>query len=116
MTTGHHQPSSVQRVRWAPVSRTLPGVQLDGHALEQALTQDCTRLPGVNGAGAHLSGRPANPRVEVTLALDPHISPRAVIDGLTAGPLHRARASTGRQDLPTRVVLRVASHRPHRAD
>lgn len=94
----------------------VAGVRLDGHALAQALTEDCARLPGVKSAGAHLTGPAGNPRADVTLTLEPHISPRGVSGALVDGPLRRARRSTDRQDLSTRVVLRVASHRPHRAD
>lgn len=94
----------------------VAGVQLHGHALAQALAEDCTRLPGVKSAGASLTGPAGNPRAHITLTLDPHTSPHAVTAALAAGPLHRARRSTGRQDLTTRAVLRVASHRPHRTD
>ncbi len=94
----------------------VAGVRLDGQALARALTEDCARLPGVTGAGAHLTGPAGSPRADVALTLDPHSSPRAVSDALADGPLRRARRSTGRQDLSARVVLRVASHRPRRAD
>ncbi|WP_405009768.1 alkaline shock response membrane anchor protein AmaP [Kitasatospora sp. NBC_01539] len=94
----------------------VAGVRLHGHALAQALAEDCARLPGVKSAGARLAGPAGNPRAHITLTLDPHTSPHAVTAALADGPLHRARRSTGRQDLTTRAVLRVASHRPHRAD
>lgn len=97
-------------------SPPVAGVRLDDHALAQALTEDCSHLPGVKDAGAHLTGSAGNPRAHITLTLDPHTSPRTVSDALRDGPLRRARRTTGRHDISTRAVLRVASHRPHRAD
>lgn len=56
-------------------SPPVAGVRLNDHALAQALAEDCSRLPGVKDADAHLTGSAGSPRAHITLTLDPHTSP-----------------------------------------
>ncbi|MFK0019666.1 alkaline shock response membrane anchor protein AmaP [Streptomyces sp. NPDC090798] len=103
-----------------PVGGTPPqeGVELRDRALSDAIAAEGGALPGVEHAAVHITGRPAHPRTDITLALTPHSAPGAVLDTLCEGPLRTARRSTGFPNSPqmhTEVRLRVAHHKPHRA-
>ncbi|WP_431683309.1 alkaline shock response membrane anchor protein AmaP [Kitasatospora sp. KL5] len=91
------------------------GVELHDAALNDALAADAARLPGVHKAQAHLTGHAHHPHATLDLTLDPDARPRDILPALES-TLHRARRSTGWEQLPTRATLRVASHRPHRAE
>ncbi|WP_329491745.1 alkaline shock response membrane anchor protein AmaP [Kitasatospora sp. NBC_01246] len=91
------------------------GVELHDGALADAMAADAARLPGVHRAHVNLTGHPDHPHATFDLTLDPDAHPRDVLHALE-GTLHRARRSTGWGQLPARATLRVASHRPHRAE
>lgn len=91
------------------------GVELYDAALNDALAADTARLPGVHQAQANLTGHAHRPHATLDVTLDPDARPRDVVHALEI-TLHRARRSTGWEQLPARATLRVASHRPHRAE
>ncbi|MEW1914131.1 alkaline shock response membrane anchor protein AmaP [Kitasatospora sp. NPDC085895] len=91
------------------------GVELHDSALADVLAADTARLPGVHKAHARLTGHTHRPQATLDLTLDPDANPRDVLHALES-TLHRARQSTGWEQLPARATLRVASHRPHRAE
>ncbi|GHH59547.1 hypothetical protein GCM10018781_02930 [Kitasatospora indigofera] len=91
------------------------GVELHDSALADALAADTARLPGVHTAHANLTGQADHPHATVDLTLEADARPRDVLHALES-TLHRARQSTGWEHLPTRAMLRVSPHRPHRAE
>lgn len=101
-----------------PVGSTPPqeGVELRDRALSDAIASEAGALPGVARAVVRITGRPAHPRTQVRLTLTPRAAPGAVLDTLCEGPLRTAHRSTGRPDMSTEVRLRVARHKPHRAE
>jgi hypothetical protein len=100
-----------------PVGGTPPqeGVELRDRALGDAIAAEAGALPEVEQADVRITGRSAHPRTRVKLTLTPQGSPGAVLDALCEGPLRTARRSTGSPSMPTEVRLRVARHKPHRA-
>ncbi|MEV5431962.1 alkaline shock response membrane anchor protein AmaP [Streptomyces sp. NPDC052701] len=100
-----------------PVGGTPPqeGVELRDRALGDAIAADAGALPEVEQAAVRITGRSARPRTRVRLTLTPQGAPGAVLRSLCEGPLRTARRSTGSPPMPTEVRLRVARHKPHRA-
>jgi hypothetical protein len=107
-----HHPGGIQ-VGGAPPQE---GVELRDRALSDAIAAEASRLPGVQRADARITGRSARPRTHLALTLTPHGSPGPVLHALCEGPLRNARQTTGSTRLPTDVRLRVAGHRPRRAE
>jgi hypothetical protein len=101
-----------------PVGGTPPleGVELRDRALGDAITAEARHLPDVQKADARITGGTRRPRTRVDLTLSPHGAPGRVLQELCEGPLRNARRSTGADDLPAEVRLRVAHHKPHRAE
>lgn len=101
-----------------PVGGTPPleGVELRDRALSDAIAAEAGALPGVEQTAVRITGRPPRPHTRVRLTLTPQTPPGAVLDALCAGPLRTARRSTGSPLAPTEVRLRVAHHKPHRAE
>ncbi|MES4890857.1 alkaline shock response membrane anchor protein AmaP [Streptomyces sp. NPDC096012] len=101
-----------------PVGGTPPqeGVELRDRALSDAIATEAGALPGVERAAVRLTGRPARFRTHVMLTLAPQAAPGDTLGALCEGPLHTANRSTGLPDLPTEARLRVARHKPHRAE
>ncbi|MFE0454588.1 alkaline shock response membrane anchor protein AmaP [Streptomyces sp. NPDC058914] len=101
-----------------PVGGTPPqeGVELRDRALSDAIGAEAGALPQVEHAAVRITGRPAHPRTRVRLTLTPEAAPGAALGALCEGPLSTARRSTGLPDMPTEVRLRVARHKPHRAE
>ncbi|GAA2744336.1 alkaline shock response membrane anchor protein AmaP [Kitasatospora cinereorecta] len=93
----------------------VDGVGLYDGALSDALAADTARLPGVNEARTRLIGHARQPHATFDVTLDPDARPRDVHHALES-TVQRARQSTGWEHLPARATLRVASHRPHRAE
>ncbi|MGW7450927.1 alkaline shock response membrane anchor protein AmaP [Streptomyces sp. NPDC054787] len=91
------------------------GVELRESALSDALAADVRRQPGVRHARVRMTGRADRPEAHVDLTLTPDSEPGPVLQALYAGPVERARRSTGRAGLRARARLRVAPHKPHRA-
>jgi hypothetical protein len=92
------------------------GVEVRDRALGDAIAAETGGLPGVQRADARITGRSAHPRARVDLTLTPQGSPDSVLDALCDGPLRHAHDSTGSTGLPTEARLRVAGHKPHRAE
>ncbi|WP_031029811.1 hypothetical protein [Streptomyces sp. NRRL WC-3725] len=101
-----------------PVGGTPPqeGVELRDRALGDAIATEAGAIQGVDDATVRITGRPAHPRTRVGLTLTPEGAPGATLGALCEGPLRTARRSTGLPDMPTEVRLRVARHKPHRAE
>ncbi|MEU6012351.1 alkaline shock response membrane anchor protein AmaP [Streptomyces sp. NPDC047453] len=91
------------------------GVELRDRALSDAIATDAGDLPGVQQADVSITGKPAHARTRIALTLAPQQSPGAVLRALCEGPLHTAHQSTGSPHMPTEVRLRIAHHKPHRA-
>ncbi|MBT2420777.1 alkaline shock response membrane anchor protein AmaP [Streptomyces sp. ISL-22] len=100
-----------------PVGGTPPqeGVELRDRALSDAIATEARALPDVQQADVRITGRPAHPRTHITLTLAPQGTPDAVLNALCEGPLGTAHQSTGSPRMPTEARLRVARHKPHRA-
>ncbi|MEV7815346.1 alkaline shock response membrane anchor protein AmaP [Streptomyces flaveolus] len=100
-----------------PVGGTPPaqGVELRDRALGDAIATETSTLPGVQRARARVTGTARHPGARIDLTLGPHSSPRHTLSALCEGPLDHARRSTATDQLPTRVRLRVARLKPHRA-
>lgn len=94
----------------------LEGVELRDRALSDAITAEARRLPEVRKADARVVGGSRHPRNSVDLTLSPHGAPVRVLRELCEGPLRNASRSTGTDQFPTEVRLRVARHKPHRAE
>ncbi|PWI04782.1 alkaline shock response membrane anchor protein AmaP [Streptomyces sp. NWU339] len=92
------------------------GVELRDRALSDAIAAEAGALPGVEHAAVRITGQPAHPRTRVRLTLTPRTAPGAALDALSEGPLRTAHRSTGFPDMPTKVRLQVARHKPHRAE
>jgi hypothetical protein len=101
-----------------PVGGSPPqkGIELRGSALSDAIATEAGALPGVQQANVHITGRPAHPRTRIALTLTPQGRPVAVLHDLCKGPLRTAHRSTGSPPMPTEARLRVARHKPHRAE
>ncbi|MEU3337139.1 alkaline shock response membrane anchor protein AmaP [Streptomyces sp. NPDC002144] len=101
-----------------PVGGTPPqeGVELRGRALSDAIAAEAGALPEVARAAVHITGRPTRPHTHVDLALTPRGAPGAALRTLYEGPLRTARRSTGSPFPLTEVRLRIARHKPHRAE
>ncbi|MFG2121360.1 alkaline shock response membrane anchor protein AmaP [Streptomyces sp. NPDC048710] len=101
-----------------PVGGTPPqeGIELRDRALSDAIAAEAGALPGVEHTAVLITGRPAHHLTRVALTLTPQASPGAVLDALCEGPLRTARRSTGTPAMPSEVRLRVAGHKPHRAE
>ncbi|MFG2196679.1 alkaline shock response membrane anchor protein AmaP [Streptomyces sp. NPDC048639] len=96
--------------------RPQQGVQLRDDALSDTLAAEAGHLPGVQDAAARMTGRPAHPEARVRLTLDPDGAPGPALTQLWHGPVARARRSTGWEQLPTSVQVRVARQKPHRVE
>ncbi|MET7297043.1 alkaline shock response membrane anchor protein AmaP [Streptomyces griseoloalbus] len=92
------------------------GVEVRDRALGDAIAAEAGALPGCEHAAVRITGRPAHPRTHVGLTLTPRAGPGAALGALREGPLRTAQRSTGLPDMPTEVRLRVARHKPHRAE
>jgi hypothetical protein len=90
------------------------GAVLRGRALENALTEEASRIGGVARAHAHLKGRRSAPEAHVRLALEPDVDPGTALHDLTTGALTHARTSAGLASLPAEVRLRGVKHRAGR--
>ncbi|MFH9067019.1 alkaline shock response membrane anchor protein AmaP [Streptomyces coeruleorubidus] len=90
------------------------GALLRGRALENALTQEASRVDGVDRAHARLTGRRSAPEAHVRLALEPHVDPGTALHDLTTGALTHAGTSAGLASLPAEVRLRGVKHRAGR--
>ncbi|MEV6740811.1 alkaline shock response membrane anchor protein AmaP [Streptomyces sp. NPDC051104] len=106
------------RPRAIPVGGTPPaeGVELRNRALSDVITAEMHSLPGVKKAQARMTGRPQHPHNRIDLTLTPHGAPSRVLHEFCDGPLPNARRSIGTDQFPTEVRLRVARHKPHRAE
>ncbi|MEU4095479.1 alkaline shock response membrane anchor protein AmaP [Streptomyces sp. NPDC026673] len=82
------------------------GVELRDPALSDAVADEARALPGIDRASAHMTGRPAHPRLDVALTLTDHGAPAPVLQALCRGPVAHARESTGLTDLSARVHRR----------
>lgn len=107
-----HRPGTVPLGR----ASSVEGVELRAHALSDALEADAARLPGVDKAQVHLTGRQTHPEALISLTLIPGSAPVQTLGQLYSGPVERARDSAALAQLPTRTRLRVANSRPHRVD
>ncbi|MFC9818025.1 alkaline shock response membrane anchor protein AmaP [Streptomyces virginiae] len=92
----------------------LDGVELTEGALSNAIATDTGHLPGVRQARARMDGPSRHAEAHIDVTLTPDAEPGPVLQALRDGPLQRARQSMGRP-LPARARLRVAKHKPHRA-
>lgn len=92
------------------------GVELRGRALSDAVADEARALPGVGRANAHMTGRPAHPRLDVALTLTDHGAPDPVLQALCRGPVAHARECTGLADLPARARIGVSRHKARRAE
>ncbi|MGR6968737.1 alkaline shock response membrane anchor protein AmaP [Streptomyces cynarae] len=92
------------------------GVELRDRALSDVIAAEIRSLPGVKTAQARMTGRPQHPHNRVDLTLTPHGAPSRVLQELCDGPLPHALRSIGADQFPTEVRLRVARHKPHRAE
>jgi hypothetical protein len=101
-----------------PVGGSPPpqGVELRARALSDAIATEAGALPGVQQANVRITGRLAHPRAHITLTLTPQGTPDAALKTLCEGPLRTARQSTGSPPMPTEARLRVAHHKPRRAE
>ncbi|MFF7974360.1 alkaline shock response membrane anchor protein AmaP [Streptomyces sp. NPDC007905] len=101
-----------------PVGGTPPteGVDLRDRALSDAITAEIRNLPDVQKAQARMIGRPQHPHNRVDLTLTPHGAPGHALQQVCDGPLRNALSSTGAGRIPTEVRLRVARHKPQRAE
>ncbi|GAP50513.1 alkaline shock response membrane anchor protein AmaP [Streptomyces azureus] len=90
------------------------GALLRGRALENVLTEEASRVDGVDRAHAHLTGRRSAPGAHVRLALEPHVDPGTALHDLTTGALTHARTSADLASLPAEVRLRGVKHRAGR--
>ncbi|MFG2306485.1 alkaline shock response membrane anchor protein AmaP [Actinacidiphila glaucinigra] len=107
-----HRPGSVHLGGAPPPD----GVELRGSALSNAVADEARALPGVARASAHMTGRPAHPRLDVALTLTEHGAPAPVLQALCHGPVAQARECTGLTGLPTRARFGVAQHKARRAE
>ncbi|MDX3353733.1 alkaline shock response membrane anchor protein AmaP [Streptomyces sp. ME01-24h] len=107
-----HRPGAVHLGGTAPPD----GVELRGRALSSAVADEARALPGVGRASAHMTGRPARPRLDVALTLTDHGAPASVLQALCRGPVAHARECTGLTDLPTRAHFGVSGHKARRAE
>ncbi|MXM66117.1 alkaline shock response membrane anchor protein AmaP [Streptomyces sp. HUCO-GS316] len=100
-----------------PVGGTPPqeAVELRDRALSDAIATEAAALPDVQHVNVRITGRAAHPRTHITLTLTPEGTPRAALDALCEGPLRTAQQSTGSPRMPTEAHLRVARHKPQRA-
>ncbi|MFF5447976.1 alkaline shock response membrane anchor protein AmaP [Streptomyces sp. NPDC012888] len=94
----------------------VDGAVLREGALGEALESDAGRQRGVQGAKARMDGSSRHPEAHLDLTLAPGGAPGPVLQDLSEGPLQRLRDSTGHPDLPATARLRVASHKPQRAE
>ncbi|WP_431951969.1 alkaline shock response membrane anchor protein AmaP [Actinacidiphila sp. bgisy167] len=92
------------------------GVELRGSALGEAVAAEAGALPGVARAGAHMTGRPAHPRLDVAVTLTDHATPAPALQALCRGPVAHARECTGLTELPTRARFDVDRHKARRAE
>jgi hypothetical protein len=90
------------------------GALLRGRALESVLTSESEAYDGVQWAGARLIGKRRGPEARLVLGLEPHATPREVVEGLDAAVLERARTSAGLDELPAEARLRAVKHRAAR--
>ncbi|MGW2940062.1 alkaline shock response membrane anchor protein AmaP, partial [Streptomyces sp. NPDC001156] len=90
--------------------------ELRARALSDAIATEAGALPGVQQANVRITGRLAHPRAHITLTLTPQGTPDAALKTLCEGPLRTARQSTGSPPMPTEARLRVARHKPRRAE
>lgn len=97
-------------------SPPLEGVELRRRALSDAIATEAGALPGVQQAHVRITGRGAHPRAHITLTLTPQGAPGAVLNTLCKGPLRTAHQSTGSPPIPTEARLRIARHKPRRAE
>ncbi|MFI5689552.1 hypothetical protein [Streptomyces sp. NPDC051636] len=63
---------------------------------------------------ARITGTSHHPKNHIDVTLTAHGAPGRILHELSAGPLQNARRSTG-VDWASEVRLRVARHKPHRA-
>ncbi|MDX3095622.1 alkaline shock response membrane anchor protein AmaP [Streptomyces sp. ME19-03-3] len=92
------------------------GVELRGRALSDAVADEARALPGIGRAGAHVTGRPARPRLDLALTLTEHGAPAPVLRALCHGPVAHARECTGLTDLPIRARFDVGRHKARRVE
>ncbi|MEU8589512.1 alkaline shock response membrane anchor protein AmaP [Streptomyces sp. NPDC048664] len=92
------------------------GVELRARALGDAIATEAGTLPGVQRATVRITGRSARPRAHVTLVLTPEGTPATALGALCEGPLRTALQSTRSPAMPTEARLRVARHKPRRAE
>ncbi|MFE0632669.1 alkaline shock response membrane anchor protein AmaP [Streptomyces sp. NPDC058864] len=107
-----HRPGSVHLGGTPPPD----GVELRGSALSDAVAAEAGALPGVARAAAHMTGRPAHPRLDVAVTLTDDAAPAPVLQALCRGPVAHARESTGLTELPTRARFDVGRHKARRAE
>ncbi|MGW7030466.1 alkaline shock response membrane anchor protein AmaP [Streptomyces xanthophaeus] len=96
-------------------AHAVDGAELREGALGDVLAADARHLPGVHQARARMDGSSSHPEAHLAVTLAPDAEPGPVLQALRDGPLERARRSTDRT-LPARVHLRLAPHKPHRAE
>ncbi|MFI2303626.1 alkaline shock response membrane anchor protein AmaP [Actinacidiphila glaucinigra] len=92
------------------------GVELRGRALSDAVAAEASAVPGVGRAGAHLTGRPVHPRLDLAVTLTDHATPAPVLRALCHGPVAHARESTGLSELPVRARFDVGRHKARRVE
>ncbi|MGW3245573.1 alkaline shock response membrane anchor protein AmaP [Streptomyces sp. NPDC001070] len=107
-----HRPGSVHLGGTPPPE----GVDLRGSALSDAVSAEAGALTDVEHASAHITGRPAHPRLHVALTLTDHGAPAPVLQALCHGPVAKARDCTGLTDLPTRARFDVGRHQARRVE
>ena len=96
--------------------RYRSGTLVRGKALARAIGADTEQLPGVAAARAGLLGRAAHPRARLALLLAPGTAPAEALRALGAGPVARARASTGLAALPVEARIRAEDGPARRAE
>ncbi|MFD4256459.1 alkaline shock response membrane anchor protein AmaP [Streptomyces sp. NPDC058534] len=105
--------SQLRRRRLAEVlvdSGDGEGARLRARTLEKALTAEAESLEGVAQARAVLRGSGTQPRVLLTVTLDPHADPAHTLALLRTEALEHTRLSAGLDELPAQVHLRPARH------
>jgi hypothetical protein len=92
----------------------LTGTRVRGEALARAVATEAGQLPGVIRARVRMLGNARRPRARMVLTLGPGTAPGPVLAALGAGPLARARASSGLADLPVDARIQVEGGRVSR--
>ncbi|MHA4820056.1 alkaline shock response membrane anchor protein AmaP [Streptomyces aculeolatus] len=88
--------------------------QVNGRALEDALSAEAGSLPGVDRAATRLLGRRTHPRTWLSLRLAPHADPARTVALIADEAVPHARDAVGTDQLPTEIRLRATSHRADR--